>query len=166
MGNFSSKANNFNSEKSPTTAAINGKRLSFYDLKETDIDGQEINFESFKGKVVYGVNVASQCGYTESGYHLIKELGNVQGVQILLFPCNQFLNQEPGSNGEIKQFCMRKGINRRLIELFVTNGCVGVKGAITFSKGDVNGSHQRPTYQFLKAAGVVNRVSVRIHHFS
>ena len=39
---------------------------------------------------------------------------------------------------------------------------LGVKGATMFTKGDVNGSHQRPTYQFLKAAGVVNRVSVFI----
>ena len=114
MGNFSSKVNNFRSVQAPTTAVLDGKRVSFYDLKETDVDGQEVSFDKFKGKVVYGVNVASQCGYTEGGYNLIKGLSNCNGIEILLFPCNQFLNQEPGSNGEIKQFCMRKGISALL----------------------------------------------------
>jgi len=86
---------------------------SFYDLVEKDAKGAEVNFSKFKGKVVYGVNVASKCGYTASGYALLEKLSKMDGVEVLLFPCNQFGGQEPGTDAEVEQFCALKG--QRLI---------------------------------------------------
>ena len=68
---------------------------SFYDLVEKDATGNDVNFSKFKGKVVYGVNVASKCGYTASGYALLSKLSAMKdsGVEVALFPCNQFGGQ-------------------------------------------------------------------------
>ncbi len=69
---------------------------SFYDIIEKDAEGNDYSFENLRGKVVYGVNVASKCGYTASGYALISKMLKLrdQGVEVLLFPCNQFGGQE------------------------------------------------------------------------
>ncbi len=68
---------------------------SFYDIVEKDASGNDVSFSKFKGKVVYGVNVASKCGYTASGYALLAKLSKLksQGVEVALFPCNQFMGQ-------------------------------------------------------------------------
>jgi hypothetical protein len=55
---------------------------SFYDLTEKDYKGNAINFSQFKGKVVYGVNVASKCGYTASGYALLSRIAKIDGYGI------------------------------------------------------------------------------------
>jgi glutathione peroxidase-family protein len=107
---------------------------SFYDLTEKDAKGSDVKFDKFKGKVVYGVNVASKCGYTTSGYALLEKLSKMDGVEVLLFPCNQFGGQEPGSDAEVEQFCALKG----------------VQGANVFTKADVNGPKTRSTYKFVK----------------
>ena len=106
----------------------------FYSLREKDTKGNEISFEKFKGKVVYGVNVASKCGYTKSGYELLEKISKMDDVEVLLFPCNQFGGQEPGSDTEIEQFCTLKN----------------VQGATVFTKGDVNGDNTRETYKLVK----------------
>ena len=93
-----------------------------------------MSFEQFKGKVVYGVNVASKCGYTKSGYELLEKISKMDNVEVLLFPCNQFGGQEPGSDAEIEQFCALKN----------------VQGATVFTKGDVNGADTRDTYKLVK----------------
>ena len=93
-----------------------------------------MSFEQFKGKVVYGVNVASKCGYTKSGYELLEKISKMVNVEVLLFPCNQFGGQEPGSDAEIEQFCALKN----------------VQGATVFTKGDVNGADTRDTYKLVK----------------
>jgi len=64
---------------------------SFYSIVEKDAQGNDVSFEKYKGKVIYGVNVASRCGYTESGYNLISRIAALkeEGVEVLLFPCNQ-----------------------------------------------------------------------------
>lgn len=66
---------------------------SFYDIVERDANGNEVSFEKFRGKVVYGVNVASRCGYTASGYALLAKLAELksEGVEVAIFPCNQVL---------------------------------------------------------------------------
>ena len=58
--------------------------------------GKDFSFENFKGKVVYGVNVASKCGYTASGYALLSKIAEMKdkGVEVAIFPCNQFGAQE------------------------------------------------------------------------
>lgn len=68
---------------------------SFYDIVEKDANGNDVSFSKFKGKVVYGVNVASKCGYTASGYALLSKLSEMKdkGVEVAIFPCNQFGGQ-------------------------------------------------------------------------
>jgi glutathione peroxidase len=64
---------------------------SFYEIVEQDANGNPVSFEKFRGKVVYGVNVASKCGYTASGYALLSKLAALKekGVEVAIFPCNQ-----------------------------------------------------------------------------
>ena len=112
--------------------------MSFYDLIERDAAGNEVSFAKFRGKVCYGVNVASRCGFTTSGYALLSKIAKIDGAEVLLFPCNQFGGQEPGTDAEISEFCARKG----------------VEGANVFTKADVNGPETRPTYRFLRDKGI------------
>lgn len=82
---------------------------SFYDFSVTDIDGQPFDFSQFKGKRVLIVNVASKCGYTKQ-YEQLQELYNELGGEtftIIGFPANNFMNQEPGSDEDIKAFCQK-----------------------------------------------------------
>ena len=83
-----------------------GKSATFYDLSAQDIDGNEIKFDSFHGKVVLVVNVASECGFTDDHYTQLQRMFQVLGLSdhfiILAFPCNQFGAQEPGTNKEIQ----------------------------------------------------------------
>lgn len=110
---------------------------SFYDIVEKDIHGNEITFDRFKGKVVYVVNVASQCGYTEENYKTFKALQKYydSGLEIVLAPCNAFGGQEPGSPNDIYHFASRKGFSGIILE-----------------KDEVNGVAARPTFQYLKHA--------------
>lgn len=68
---------------------------SFYDIKEKDATGSVVDFSKFKGKVVYGVNVATKCGYTASGYALLAKIAKMKadGVEVAIFPCNQVCAQ-------------------------------------------------------------------------
>lgn len=82
---------------------------SFYDFKVTNIDGKEFDFSSLKGKKVMIVNVASKCGNTPQ-YADLERLYKLYGgdkFEIIGFPANNFLWQEPGTNAEIKVFCTR-----------------------------------------------------------
>lgn len=83
------------------------KMKSIYDFEVRDIDGNDVKLEQFKGKVVMIVNVASKCGFTPQyeGLQKIYSQYKDKGFVILGFPANNFLNQEPGTNEEIKQFC-------------------------------------------------------------
>ncbi len=99
------------------------------------IDGEQVDLKKYAGKVVVVVNVASRCGYTpqyKSLQALYEEHGE-QGLVILGFPCNQFRSQEPGSNLEIKEFCLK--------EYQVTFDM--------FAKIDVNGANRAPFYEYL-----------------
>ena len=83
---------------------------SIYDFTMKSIDGQPVSLKSYKGKVVLLVNVASKCGFTpqytalESLYEKYKD----RGLVIVGVPANNFMQQEPGTNEEIKTFCSRK----------------------------------------------------------
>lgn len=83
---------------------------SIYDFTMKSIDGQQVSLGSFKGKVVLLVNVASKCGFTpqysalESVYEKYKD----RGLVIVGVPANNFGQQEPGTDAEIKQFCTNK----------------------------------------------------------
>lgn len=82
-------------------------QTSFHDLNSTTIEGQEISFESLKGKKALIVNVASECGFTPQyeGLQELHEAFKDKGLVILGFPCNDFGNQEPGTLEEIQNFC-------------------------------------------------------------
>ncbi|MGQ9818724.1 MAG: glutathione peroxidase [Candidatus Kapaibacteriales bacterium] len=111
---------------------------TIYDLnlKLTDIDKKTVNLSDYKGKVLLIVNVASKCGFTPQyeGLEKLYKKYKIQGFEILAFPCNQFANQEPGSNEEIKKFC-------------TTTYNVTFK---LFDKIEVNGPNTHPLYNFLK----------------
>jgi glutathione peroxidase len=110
---------------------------SLHDLKGVkNIDGQPVDFEALKGKVVLVVNVASKCGYTEGDYAGFKELHDKfrgQPFEIVGFPCNQFLKQEAGSCVDIKKFAASKGFEGMLMD-----------------KINVNGKDASPVYNYLK----------------
>lgn len=93
----------------------------------------------YKGKVLLIVNVASQCGLTNSNYTDMSKLYQKykdQGLEILAFPCNQFNSQEPGTNEEIVQFA-----------------CTRFKAEYPiFDKVNVNGKEASPLYKYLKAS--------------
>jgi glutathione peroxidase len=80
---------------------------SIYDFPLTDIDGNEMTLESYKGNVLLIVNVASKCGYTPQyeGLQSIYEEFKDDGLVVIGFPANNFRGQEPGTNEDIKQFC-------------------------------------------------------------
>jgi glutathione peroxidase len=112
---------------------------SVYDYQLNSIDYEKVPLSDFKGKVLMIVNVASRCGYTpqyaglESLYRRYKDRGFV----ILGVPANDFGQQEPGTDPEIKQFCQRKY-------------------DVTFpmmSKVSVAGNNPIPLYQYLTDKG-------------
>jgi glutathione peroxidase-family protein len=99
------------------------------------IDGKERSLSEYKGKVVLIVNVASECGYTPQ-YKDLQEIYlkyKDKGFVILGFPSNNFGQQEPGTDPEIKQFCETK--YNVTFDLF--------------SKIEVKGNDQAPLYKYL-----------------
>ncbi len=110
--------------------------MCIYDFDVIDIDGKSISMSKYKGKVLLIVNVASECGFTPqyAGLEKLYEKYKDQGFEVLGFPCNQFREQEPKSEQEIKFFCQ---------------GTYDVHFDM-FAKIDVNGENASPLYKFLK----------------
>ena len=81
--------------------------VNISDIKVKMTDGTEKNISDYQGKVFMIVNVASNCGFTPQykGLEKIYETYKDRGFEILAFPCNDFHQQEPGTNDEIKTFC-------------------------------------------------------------
>ena len=81
-----------------------------YDFKFNDLDGSVLNLSDYKGRVIVVINVASQCGFTKQYEDIQKVWESYQskGILILGVPSNDFGQQEPGSNQEIKNFCESK----------------------------------------------------------
>ena len=91
----------------------------------TDMNGEQINLSDYNGKVLLIVNVASECGNTPqySGLEEIYETYNLEGFEILAFPCNDFGGQEPGSNKEIMEFCSTNyGVTFKLFDKTIILG--------------------------------------------
>ena len=109
---------------------------SIYDFKLRSLEGKEIDLGKFKGKKLLIVNTASKCGLTPQ-YADLEKLHEQYGgkVNVLGFPSNNFLWQEPGSSAEIAEFCERN---------------YGVKFQM-FEKVSVKGRDQHPLYQWLQA---------------
>ena len=79
----------------------------FFDLNIKSINGEALNLNQYKGKAVLLVNVASKCGFTKqySGLQSLYDKYKEKGFVVIGVPSNQFGQQEPGSNNEIKDFC-------------------------------------------------------------
>ena len=124
---------------------------SLYDQKAIDINGLEVDFNVFKGKVLLIVNVASECGFTDSHYKDLQRIADILGhddhFQVLGFPCSQFGGQEPGDEAAIDEF-VRTNYN---ID-FPTFGKVNVIGddAAPLWKYIVQVSQVQPEWNFYK----------------
>lgn len=107
-----------------------------FEIEVKTIDGEIITLDSFRGQVMLIVNVASKCGFTNQYEGLEKLYASyaAKGLVVLGFPCNQFANQEPGSEEEIMNFCrLNYGVTFPM-----------------FAKVEVNGNNAHPLYAHLK----------------
>jgi glutathione peroxidase len=107
-----------------------------YDFTVKDTTGVDVSMKDYKGKVLLIVNTATGCGLTPQyeGLQDLYDKYKEQGFEILDFPCNQFANQAPGTDGEIKSFCeTRFGVTFKI-----------------FHKIDVNGENADPLFTYLK----------------
>jgi glutathione peroxidase len=102
-----------------------------------DIDGADVDLSSYDGQVVLIVNTASQCGFTPqyAGLQKLYDAHRGEGLVVLGFPCDQFGNQEPGSEGDIAQFCETS---------------YGVTFPM-FAKIEVNGDDAHPLWAWLRS---------------
>ena len=78
-----------------------------YNYKVKDTNGEMASLDEYKGKVLLVVNTATGCGFTPQyeGLQKLYDKYKDRGFEILDFPCNQFFNQAPGDDEEIKSFC-------------------------------------------------------------
>ncbi len=143
---FSAKKSDDSSKKSKAIA-------SFYDLKATSIDGEEISFEKYKGKKVLIVNTASSCGYTYQ-YEGLQKLNDIYGndVEVLGFPANDFLFQERGSDSDIADFCEKNyGVTFQMFSKITTKGRNQSPVYTWLTNKDLNGwNEKKPTWNFCK----------------
>ena len=111
--------------------------MSLYDFTVKARDGSDVSLKKYEGQVLLVVNTATGCGFTPQ-YKGLQELYDkykAQRFEILDFPCNQFLNQAPGSDEEIHTFC---------------TGRFGITFP-QFAKIYVNGKDEDPLYTYLKS---------------
>ncbi|RWR91828.1 putative phospholipid hydroperoxide glutathione peroxidase [Cinnamomum micranthum f. kanehirae] len=123
----------------PNSTMASQSAQSIHDFTVKDARGNDVGFSTYKGKVLLIVNVASKCGLTNSNYTELSQLYGKyknQGFEILAFPCNQFGEEEPGTNEEILE-----------------TACTRFKAEYPiFDKIDVNGDNAAPVYKFLKSS--------------
>ncbi|MFD0827874.1 glutathione peroxidase [Neobacillus sp. M.A.Huq-85] len=123
--------------------------MAIYEFNAKTIDGADVSLEQFRGKVLLVVNTASKCGFTPQFNELqqIYEKYKDKGFAVLGFPCNQFMNQEPANEEEIKSFCeLNYGVTFPM-----------------FAKVDVNGSQAHPLFNYLasQAPGVMGSKAIK-----
>lgn len=109
--------------------------MSIYEFKAMTIKGEEKALSEYEGNVMLVVNTASNCGFTPQFKELqeLYETYKNQGFIILGFPSNQFMNQEPGTNQDIQEFCqLNYGVTFPM-----------------FGKVDVNGANAHPLFTYL-----------------
>ncbi|NCT56916.1 MAG: glutathione peroxidase [Legionella sp.] len=106
-----------------------------YTIPIQTIDGETTTLAPYRGNILLIVNVASRCGFTRQYQDLeaLHQAYSKQGLRVLGFPCNQFLNQEPGDSEAIKQFA---------------TSCFRVTFPL-FEKLNVKGAKQSPLYAYL-----------------
>lgn len=116
--------------------------MSIYDFNVKGIDGDEISLDQYKNKVLIVVNTASKCGFTPQyeGLETLYKDYKDKGFEVLGFPSNQFADQEPGNNKEVKTFCeINYGVSFPL-----------------FEKIDVRGETAHPLFNYLTEAAPFN----------
>jgi glutathione peroxidase len=122
---------------------------NFFDFTVKSANGSDFNLNSYKGKVVLVINVASKCGFTPqyAGLEEIYREFKDKDFVAVGFPCNQFGFQEPGNNEEIQQFC---SLNYQV-------------SFPIMAKVDVNGSKADPLYMFMKesAPGILGTEAIK-----
>ena len=109
---------------------------NIYDFKAMTSKGKELDFAQFEGKVLLIVNTASKCGLTPQfkGLEELNQKYKDQGLVIVGFPCNQFKEQDPGSDSQIEEFCqLNYGVTFQIMH-----------------KIDVNGENADPIFVYLK----------------
>ncbi len=112
-------------------------KMEFYDLSVNTPQGKPINMADFQGKAVLVVNTATKCGLAPQfdGLEALHQQYKKDGLVVLGFPCNQFLNQEPESNDTMEESCrINFGVTFQLTE-----------------KIEVNGDHTHPVFAYLKS---------------
>jgi glutathione peroxidase len=104
-----SMATGFGAGQSVPTPADAAKDKTLFVFKTTALDGSAVDLQTYKGKAVLVVNVASKCGYTPQYSDLEKVWKEYKdrGLVVIGFPCNDFNGQEPGSSSEIREFCTK-----------------------------------------------------------
>ena len=110
--------------------------MNIYDFTATSIGGRETSLEEYRGQAILVVNTASKCGFTPQykGLEKLYEDYADKGLVVLGFPCDQFGHQEPGSEGEIEEFCqLNYGVTFPM-----------------FAKIEVNGDNAHPLYKWLR----------------
>lgn len=112
--------------------------MNLQDIAVQTIDGSQQTLADYQGKTLLVVNVASKCGFTPQykGLEELYQRYKDQGFAVLGFPCDQFGNQEPGTEADIAQFCS--------LTYDVTFPM--------FAKVEVNGAHAHPLFKALKSA--------------
>ena len=122
---------------------------SIYQFNAENNKGERVELKNYQDKVLLIVNTASACGFTPQykGLQSLYGVYQAQGLEILAFPCNQFKQQEKGSNQEIQQFC---------------DLTFNIKFPL-FNKIDVNGDSAHPLFNFLKvqAPGILGSKSIK-----
>ncbi len=122
---------------------------SILDISVETLEGESYELSKYKDKALLIVNTASRCGFTPqyAGLQKLHEQYADRGLIVLGFPCNQFGQQEPGSNESIGSFCER-------------NYGVGFQ---MHAKVDVNGSNAHPLFKFIKekASGILGSTSIK-----
>ena len=110
--------------------------VSIYDFIVKDGDGNDVSMKEYEGKVLLIVNTATGCGFTPQyeGLQKLYDKYQEKGFVVLDFPCNQFLNQAPGTQQEITAFCT------------LNYGTTFPR----FEKIKVNGKEALPLYEYLK----------------
>ncbi len=116
--------------------------MSIYEFEVKRLNQQKTSLSKYDGKVLLIFNSATKCGYTKQydAIEALYEKYNKQGLEVLDFPCNQFMNQAPESSQEIDAFCKLK---------------FGTKFE-TFDKIDVNGKNADPLFKYLRAKKAVD----------
>ena len=112
--------------------------MNTFDFSATALDGTPVDLSRYRGKVLLIVNTASACGFTPQykGLEAVYRQFQARGAEVLGFPCNQFGQQERGSEAEIGAFCEKN---------------FGVSFPL-FAKVDVNGAGAHPLFRHLKKA--------------